>query len=114
MFIAGMTSIQEPPVNDVWSVPGEEERLSQWQAEDREAFARVDPTSYYHFLQDADFLAAVAQNRPPAVTGEEGRKTVELFTAIYRSQRDRAPVRFPLSAEDDAGYDGRLAKPITE
>ena len=31
------------------------------------------------------------------VTGEEGRKTVEIFTAIYRSQRDGRPVRFPLA-----------------
>ncbi len=42
------------------------------------------------------------------VTGEEGRKTVEIFTAIYRSQRDGRPVRFPLAPESGrADFDGR-------
>ena len=36
----------------------------------------------------------------PMVSGEERRKTVELFTATYRSQRDGRPVRFPMAAED--------------
>jgi len=44
------------------------------------------------------------------VTGEEGRKTVELFTGIYRSQRDGKPVRFPLVPEKDrTDLDGRLS-----
>jgi xanthine/CO dehydrogenase XdhC/CoxF family maturation factor len=53
----------------------------------------------YHLLQDQDFLQAILENREPMVTGVEGCKTVEVFTAIYRSQRDRQPVRFPLNAE---------------
>ena len=102
MFIAGMTGIAEPPVNDLWTVPGEEGLLSAWQAEDRETFESVDATSHYHLLQDQDFLQAVLAGREPAVTGREGRKTVEIFTAIYRSQRDHAPVRFPVAAESPA------------
>lgn len=96
MFIAGMSSVQEPPINDVWTVPGEEDVLAQWQAEDRATFERVDTTTYYHQLQVHDFLRAIIEDREPAVNGEEGRKTVELFTAIYRSQRERCPVQFPL------------------
>ena len=46
--------------------------------------------------------------RKPMITGEEGRITVEIFTAIYRSQRDRDPVRFPVEAEIDQGdFDSR-------
>ena len=30
MFVAGMSSILEPPVNDLWTVPGEEQMLQQW------------------------------------------------------------------------------------
>jgi hypothetical protein len=34
---------------------------------------------------------------------------VELFTAIYRSQRDGGPVAFPLQAESErSDLDGRL------
>ena len=100
MFIAGMSPILEPPRNDVWTVPDEEHLLEQWQAEDRATFEAVDATRHYHLLQDGDFLQAILEDRAPMVSGEEGRKTVELFTAIYRSQRDGRPVRFPLAAED--------------
>jgi len=111
MFIAGMSSVLEPPINDVWTVPGEEHLLAQWQAEDRATFERVDTTTYYHQLQWRDFLRAIVEDREPAVNGEEGRKTVELFTAIYRSQRDQRPVTFPLDAERGAeDFDGRLSR----
>ncbi len=99
MFIAGMSTIMEPPINDVWTLPGEADRLAQWQKEDRDFFQTIDSTQYYHKLQIQDFLQSILEDRPPMVTGEEGRKTVELFTAIYRSQRDRRPVKFPLSPE---------------
>lgn len=96
MFIAGMTGIAEPPVNDLWTVAGEESLLSQFQKEDRAFFESVDSTTYYHKQQLKDFLDAILAHRSPLVTLEDGRRTVELFTAIYRSQRDRAPIQFPL------------------
>jgi UDP-N-acetyl-2-amino-2-deoxyglucuronate dehydrogenase len=108
MFIAGMTAATEPPVNDVWTVPGEEGMLARWQKEDAAFFSGIDPTKHYHRLQIQDFLQAILEGREPLVPGEEGRKTVEIFTAIYRSQRDRRPVRFPLRAETGRNdFDGR-------
>ena len=47
MFIAGMSNILEPPVNDVWSVPGEEEMLAKWVEEDSAHFNSIDPMVYY-------------------------------------------------------------------
>ena len=109
MFIAGMSGVLEPPVNDLWTVPGEEHLLAQWQAEDRATFEAVDATRHYHRLQDQDFLQAILEEREPLVTGVEGRKVVELITAVYRSQRDGRPVAFPLDAEKGAEqFDGRL------
>jgi predicted dehydrogenase len=110
MFISGMTAALEPPVNDVWKVPGEEEMLARWQREDADFFAGIDATKHYHRLQIQEFLQAILAGRAPMVPGEEGRKTVEIFTAIYRSQRDGRPVKFPLAPEsgrDD--LDGRKA-----
>ena len=73
-------------------------------------FEAIDPARHYHRLQDQDFLQAIVRDRDPMVTGVEGRKTVELFTAIYRSQRDGRPVKFPLDGEEGAeAFDGRLA-----
>lgn len=110
MFIAGMSPVLEPPVNDLWTVPGEQSLLERWEREDRDFFRTLDASSYYHKLQVEDFLRAVLEHRQPLVTGEEGRKTVELFTAIYRSNRDRRPVAFPLQPESDRDdFDGRLA-----
>ncbi|MBN2469544.1 MAG: Gfo/Idh/MocA family oxidoreductase, partial [Anaerolineae bacterium] len=99
MFIAGMSSVLEPPINDLWTIPGEEADLARWQAEDRAAFEKVDAALHYIMLQDRDFVQAILEDRQPAVTGEDGRVTVEMFTAIYRSQRDRGPVTFPVDAE---------------
>ena len=110
MFIAGMSSVLEPPVNDLWSVPGEERLLKEWVREDSELFERIDPTVYYMERQIEDFLKALDENREPSVNGIAGRRTVELFTAIYRSTRDNAPVKFPLTPENAADMDGRLGK----
>lgn len=99
MFIAGMSTITEPPINDLWTVPGEQELLKQWQKEDSDFFNSINAVEYYHQVQIADFLKAVLQSRDPLVTGEEGRKTVEIFTAIYRSRRNGKPVKFPLAPE---------------
>jgi predicted dehydrogenase len=109
MFVAGMSNVLEPPVNDLWTVPGEEQNLDRWKEEDTEFFHTIDPTVYYMERQIEDFLMALSENREPLVTGEDGRKTVELFTAIYRSQRDRGVIKFPLKPETERNdYDGRL------
>lgn len=111
MFIAGRSDIEEPPVNDYWTVPGQREMLEQWRKEDTAFFRTIKATEYYHRLQIEDFLTAVLENRDPLITGDEGRKTVELFTAVYRSQRDKKPIRFPLQPEqDNSSYDGRLKR----
>jgi len=91
-------------------VPGEEGMLARWQQEDADFFRGIDATKHYHRLQIRDFLQALLEGREPLVPGEEGRKTVEIFTAIYRSQRDGRPVRFPLQPEKGrADFDGRRA-----
>ena len=94
MFIAGMTGIAEPPYNDIWNVRGEEEMLMKWKKEDADFFASIDPTVYFMKCQIEDFRDAIFENREPLVTGEFGRKTVELFTAIYQSQKDDRVIKF--------------------
>jgi predicted dehydrogenase len=112
MFIAGMSTITEPPINDLWTIPGEEGFLKKWQQEDSDFFLSIDATKYYHQLQIQEFLRAIIEDRAPMMTGEEGRKTVELFTAIYRSQRDKRVTKFPLLPEvERSDFDGRLPPP---
>ncbi|SQI44220.1 Glucose--fructose oxidoreductase precursor [Leminorella richardii] len=96
MFIAGVSSITEPPYNDQWTVQGEESLLSGWQQEDRDFFNSQDSMYYYHQLQINDFLTSITESRPSLIDGLAGRKTVELIEAIYRSTESGLPVKFPL------------------
>lgn len=87
MFIAGRSGIQEPPVNDLWTVPDEDGLLEQFKAEDHALFGQINALTHYFALQLTDFCAAIQDQRPPAVTAEDGRRVVQLFEAIYESQR---------------------------
>ena len=63
---------------------------------DCDFFNSVDSMYYYHREQIEDFLKAVENGTKPLVDARDGRKTVELFTAIYRSTESGMPVKFPL------------------
>lgn len=96
MFIAGVSGIAEPPVNDLWTVRGEEQMLAKWNEEDTAFFNSVDNMYYFHRKQLEDFLEAVIKGRQPLVSLADGRRTVELFEGIYRSQKTGGAVKFPL------------------
>jgi UDP-N-acetyl-2-amino-2-deoxyglucuronate dehydrogenase len=100
MFVAGMSNVLEPPVNDLWTIPGEEKMLKKWIKDDTELFHSTDPSIYYMECQITDFLKAIETERNPLVTGTDGRRTVELFTSIYRSSRENRPVKFPLKPDN--------------
>ncbi len=111
MFIAGKTTIAEPPKLDLWTVSGEEHLMEEWNKADSDEFHSVDSMTWYFKQQLEDFKDAILLDREPMVTAEEGRKTVELFTAIYRSQRDGKPIKFPLEPEyDRTDMDGRISQ----
>lgn len=97
-FIAGQGGVNEPPLNDLWTVPGEETFLAQWQAEDRAAFALDHATTDFHRRQLDDFVNAIIAGRPPLATARDGRAVVELFTAIYRSNDEKRVIALPLSS----------------
>lgn len=50
-----------------------------------------------HKAQIKDMIEAVKKEREPAVTGEEGRKVLEIILAIYKSARTNKGVKLPLS-----------------
>jgi predicted dehydrogenase len=95
-FIAGVSKIAEPPLNDLWTIPGEEQLLAHFQEADRARFQAIDPIAHYHALQIRDFLQSIQTDRTPLVTGEDGRAVVEMFSAIYESERTRGWVTLPM------------------
>ena len=53
-----------------------------------------------HDAQLEDVLSALEQERAPAIGGEDGRRTIELITAIFKSGALGETVRLPLTPED--------------
>ncbi len=45
-------------------------------------------------------ITALENGGQPAITGEDGRRTIELITAIYKAGSSRQPVSFPLKRDD--------------
>lgn len=54
-----------------------------------------------HKAQIKDMIKAIKKDREPAVTGEEGRKVLEIILAIYRSAKTGKVVKLPLSTTED-------------
>jgi predicted dehydrogenase len=94
-FISGVTEKMDPPFNDIWTIAGEEQHLARWNREDRSR--PWDVMTHYHQVQLGDFLDSVSQNREHMVDAQAGRDVVEIFTAVYRSQREHTPQKLPLS-----------------
>ena len=53
-----------------------------------------------HTGQIDDVLDAIEHGRAPAITAEDGRRTIELITAIYKSGATRSTVKLPISKDD--------------
>ena len=118
---ASVGVIEEPEgavgYNDVWTVPGEEGVVAESRAAHEatgDYIYRADqvsqplywPTAYqyrqeaqpsFHARQLQDFALAAREGRQPLVTGEEGRKAVEILLAVYEATRTGEPVRLPMA-----------------
>ena len=94
MFIAGSTTMVEAPSNDIWSIEGEAGAVEKFKNDDKEFFKGVDPIHYSIREQQLDFVNAIVEDRKPMISGEDGRMTVEVFSAIYESMRTGATVQF--------------------
>mgnify|MGYP001351535172 CR=1 FL=1 len=92
MFIAGMSGILEPPVNDLWTIPGEEKNLEAWKQEDTAFFGKIDATWYFFMLEEEEFAKALLSGGQPSSNGWEGLETVKLIEGIYRSTQSGKPV----------------------
>lgn len=95
MFIAGRSGVAEPPVNDLWTIPGEESLLAKFKEADEKFFNGIDATTYFFARQIEDVVRAIKENSKPLVTGEDGRETVRIIEGIYRSGRRGEAVSFP-------------------
>jgi predicted dehydrogenase len=91
-FIAGVT----PPSlarNDLWTIPGEEDRPTAWEVRDGAELADVDPATHFHELQLRDIVDSIREGRAPAVGGADGLAAVALMSAIAAAARGGSRVR---------------------
>jgi len=59
-----------------------------------------DPPTVYGFGHSAlyaDFLDAIEQGLDPLISGEKGKKALEIILAIYKSQKTGQPVELPVN-----------------
>ena len=77
-------------------------RFADPRAEDAEVLEkyRTNPPDVYgfgHHEYYRDVFQAIANDRPPFVDGREGRRSLEVITAIYESIESGREVRFPFT-----------------
>lgn len=117
-IIEGTADVYPSNLNETLSLFGEKgsvvigglavNKVETWRFADAEAVGdtedRVinpnekDPPSVYGFGHSAlyaDLLDALEGGRDPLVTGERGRKALEIILAIYKSQKTHLPVDLP-------------------
>ncbi len=49
-----------------------------------------------HIAQLTDFCQAIIEDREPMITGDDGRKPLEIILAVYKSAKTGKPVKLPL------------------
>lgn len=79
--------------------PKDENVLERFTERRSDAGGAADPAGISHVghrKQFEDFLAAIAEDRPPLVDAQEGIKSLEIILAIYASSAERRPVSLPL------------------
>jgi predicted dehydrogenase len=117
-IIEGTADIYPTNLNETLSVFGEKgsvvigglavNKLETWRFADAAALGDTedtalnpdekDPPTVYGFGHEAlfkDFVEALDQNRDPLITGEKGKKALEIILAIYQSQKTGQPVDLP-------------------
>lgn len=110
--ISGERGLIELVGDDIgrWTIPALEERARGFQSSGADrgdtALKAGFTDSELHRRQIEDFVTATREGRRPAIDGLEGRKTLEVIRAVYRSAATRQPVRLPVGADPTANPGG--------
>ena len=93
-------------------------RIEEWRFADETANVEAirakhseEPPSVYGYGHNplyADMVEAIAQDRAPYVTGEDGRRALELVLAIYKSAVEGKAVKLPLDDCSTIDFKGRF------
>jgi len=86
MFIAGIPGAVEPPLNDIWNLPGEEALLEKFRREDESLFKSLGSGAIAWFFtqQMEDLCVSIIEGKAPFVSAAEGRETVKFIETMYK------------------------------
>jgi predicted dehydrogenase len=80
-----------------WAIQGEKEEVTEGEKEGLKSWASPELIpAINHASVIVDFARAILEDRQPYVDGVEGRKSLELVKAIYKSSMTHSRVDFPL------------------
>jgi UDP-N-acetyl-2-amino-2-deoxyglucuronate dehydrogenase len=104
---SGSAVIQFPGIIAMWKIAGaadeEAEVLARFGTPAKPSYVGRFRSAYMtnaHRRLIEDCVQAIIEGREPQVTAQDGRRSLELVRAIYRSVATGAPVRLPLSGPD--------------
>lgn len=87
--------------------------LDEKQDDEKQRNIKEETSNVYgngHTALFADMIDAVERNRKPYVDAEAGRNALELVLAIYKSQKESAPVKMPLAGFSSIDMMGTFCK----
>ena len=76
--------------------------LEQMKAHKSSGGGASDPAAighHGHTMQFRDFVEAVRTNRPPAIDGHEGRRSVEIILGVYKAAETGKTIKLPLKSD---------------
>lgn len=78
----------------------------------KETCSEIPPNVYGfgHTPLYADVIDAIQTGREPYVTGEDGKRALELVLAIYKSAAEHRPVKLPLDSCSTLDFKGRFGE----
>jgi predicted dehydrogenase len=87
-----------------FATPREEDQaiLEQMKQHQSTGGGASDPAAighHGHAMQFRDFVEAVRDNRPPAIDGREGRRSVEIILGVYKAAETGKTVKLPLKSD---------------
>lgn len=92
--------------------------IEEWAFRDAEEDPEVVKANYHenppnvygfgHTPLYADVIDAIENDRAPYVTGEDGKRALELILAIYKSAAEGKPVKLPLTEGSTMDFVGRF------
>jgi len=91
------TAMIEGEVLKRWSLQGEEEIIAEGAKEGLKSWARpelVPATNHASLIKD--FAQAILEDREPHVDGVEGRRSLEIIVAVYKSGKTNRLIDFPV------------------